>query len=81
VERTNLQRFALPKYLSVQPSAEETGRYLAERLSGCVVKQARTIREQTASQPNANSDFWYSSEANAVGTIAGLFGDALFTGI
>jgi hypothetical protein len=57
-------------------SAEETDGVWQNAYQG-VVKQARTIREQTATQPNAKqiSGITKILEANTVGTIASLFGD------
>lgn len=57
-------------------SAEETNGVWQNAYQG-VVKQARTIREQTANQPNAKqiSGITKIIEANTMGTIASLFGD------
>jgi hypothetical protein len=61
-------------------SAEETDGVWQNAYQG-VVKQARTIREQTAAQPNAKqiSGITKILEANTVGTIASLFGDVPYT--
>jgi hypothetical protein len=61
-------------------SAEETDGIWQNAYQG-VVKQARTIREQTVSQPNAAqiSGITKVLEANAVGTIASLFGDVPYS--
>lgn len=61
-------------------SAEETNGVWQNAYQG-VVKQARTIREQTASQPNAAqiSGITKVLEANTMGTIASLFGDVPYS--
>lgn len=61
-------------------SAEETDGIWENAYQG-VVKQARTIREQTANQPNAAqiSGITKVLEANTVGTIASLFGDVPYS--
>lgn len=63
-------------------SAEETNGIWQNTYQG-IVKQARTMREQTASDPKAKQYAGISKviEAQALGTLASLFGDIPFTEI
>lgn len=63
-------------------SAEETSSFWQNAYQG-VVKQARILREQTATSPKAvqYAGIVKVIEANAIGTVASLFGDVPFSEI